>query len=142
MGQYFSLVEGYFARYGEFIVWLGGISLFLAIITLVTIPLIVISIPAEYFIREQPALAERRHPVLRAGLFIIKNSMGALVLFAGFAMLFIPGQGLLTIMIGLMLMNFPGKRQLELRLIRKHRIKKAVDWMRIKAKRPPLKLPG
>ena len=56
-------------------------------------------------------------------------------------MLALPGQGLLTIFMGLMLMNFPGKRSLELRIIRIPSILKSVNWMRAKADHPPLNLP-
>ncbi|WP_321992230.1 PGPGW domain-containing protein [Marispirochaeta aestuarii] len=137
----FSAVRVFFSRYGEFAALLGGLSLVLFFLTLVAIPLIIVSISADYFIRDPGSLADRRHPVLRAAVFVIKNSLGAVFLLAGFIMLFIPGQGLLTIMIGLMLMNFPGKRRLELKLIRNPRIREAVNWIRVKAKRSSLELP-
>ena len=65
--------------------------------------------------------------------------MGLIV--AGVAMLFIPGQGVLTILIGIMLMNFPGKHALERWLIRRRPIFRSVNWMRAKSGRPPLLLP-
>ena len=67
----------------------------------------------------------------------------SLVLFviAGITMLALPGQGILTILIGISLMNFPGKRKLELRIIGQHTIYKAVNWIRAKAHKPPLQLP-
>ncbi len=141
MNGFSAFVKEFVFTYGEFAAWLGGLSLFLFIFTLVAIPLIIVSIPADYFVRDPGSLAERRHPVLRLMGAFIKNFMGAVFIIAGFIMLFIPGQGLLTIMIGLMLMNFPGKRKLELRLIRNQRIREAVDWIRIKSKRPTLQVP-
>lgn len=141
MPDFFVAVKEFFFVYGEFAAWLGGISLLLFFFSLITIPLIVISIPADYFIRPPGPLAERPHPVLRIFMLIIKNCVGAVFLIAGFVMLFIPGQGLLTIFIGLILMNFPGKRRFELKLICSKRIKRAVDWIRCKAKTAPLLLP-
>ncbi|WP_319562619.1 PGPGW domain-containing protein [Marispirochaeta sp.] len=141
MHDFSVAVKEFLFTYGEFAAWLGGISLFLFLFSLITIPLIVISIPADYFIRPPRPLAERPHPVLRIFLLIIKNCTGAVFLIAGFAMLFIPGQGLLTIFIGLMLMNFPGKRRFELKLICNKQIKRAVSWIRQRAKAAPLLLP-
>ena len=60
---------------------------------------------------------------------------------AGIAMLALPGQGILTILVGITLLNFPGKRRLELRIVRQRRVLRAINWMRAKAKRPPLVLP-
>ena len=56
-------------------------------------------------------------------------------------MLFIPGQGLLTILMGLALLDFPGKRAAELRLIRYAPVNKSIDWIRRKSNKPPLRIP-
>ena len=56
-------------------------------------------------------------------------------------MLFIPGQGLITMLVGVMLMNFPKKRTLALRIIRQREVSRAVTWMRKRSGRPPLLLP-
>jgi hypothetical protein len=53
-------------------------------------------------------------------------------------MLLLPGQGLLTILIGITFTNFPGKYKLEQALARKHSILRAMNWIRRKAKHPPL----
>jgi hypothetical protein len=72
----------------------------------------------------------------------LKNVLGLLLIGAGIAMLLLPGQGLLTIVIGIMLLNFPGKRKLELRLIRIPALLRTVNRLRAKADRPPLELPA
>jgi hypothetical protein len=74
-------------------------------------------------------------------LQILKNILGALFVLAGVAMLVLPGQGILTILIGLSLTDFPGKRDLELKLIKKPSVYKAINWMRRKYKKPPLQIP-
>jgi len=53
----------------------------------------------------------------------------------------VPGQGILTILIGLSLLDFPGKRNLELKLIRLRTVRKAINWIRARAQQPPLELP-
>jgi hypothetical protein len=44
-------------------------------------------------------------------------------------------------LIGLMLLEFPGKRRMELWLIRRKAISSAIHWIRAKAGRPPLEIP-
>ncbi len=53
-------------------------------------------------------------------------------------MLLLPGQGVLTILIGLMLLNFPGKRGLERRIVGRPIILKLLNRMRVKRDLPPL----
>ena len=55
-------------------------------------------------------------------------------------MLFLPGQGLFTIFIGLLLSNYPGKYYLERKLIAMPKIYKTVNWLRKKSNQPPLKI--
>ena len=69
---------------------------------------------------------------------LLKNTAGVVFLTAGVAMLVLPGQGLLTILLGLMLINFPGKRRFELALIRRRPVLKSVNWIRRRAGREPL----
>ena len=83
----------------------------------------------------QPApRVQHQGPIVR----LLKNATGGLFLIAGIAMLVLPGQGLLTILIGLMLIDFPGKRRFELALIRRRHVLNAVNWMRQKSGRDPL----
>lgn len=53
-------------------------------------------------------------------------------------MLVLPGQGLFTIFIGLILSNYPGKYKLERKLISIPSILKMVNWLRRKSNKPPL----
>jgi hypothetical protein len=50
----------------------------------------------------------------------------------------IPGQGLLTVLIGLMLVDFPGKLRLERWLIGLPRVLQTVNRLRQRYGRPPL----
>ena len=54
-------------------------------------------------------------------------------------MIVLPGQGLLTIITGLFLINYPGKFQLEQKIVTIPVVFKALNWIRLKAKKPPLK---
>jgi hypothetical protein len=52
----------------------------------------------------------------------------------------LPGQGVITILIGLTLVSFPGKRNLERRMIRQKKVLSSVNWVRERAGKPPLRL--
>ena len=80
------------------------------------------------------------HPVLRLVGHIVKNAVGAIFLFAGFLMLFLPGQGVLTMLIGISMLDFPGKRTVEAKLIGQPTVLSVVNSMRQKFNKPPLLL--
>ncbi len=128
---------------GALLALLGGLSILAFFGTIIAMPLIIAALPEDYFIddsRRVSAFAES-HPFLRLMFHLLKNGLGIVFIPAGFVMLFIPGQGLLTIFIGLTLLDFPGKRRLELKLISYPRIHRAIDWIRKKARKKPLLLP-
>jgi len=50
----------------------------------------------------------------------------------------VPGQGLLTILLGIMLLDFPGKRGLEYKLVSKPRVRDAINKLRHKFDKPDL----
>jgi len=54
----------------------------------------------------------------------------------------VPGPGVVTILIGLSLMSFPGKRKLEMRILRAGPVLSGINWMRAKAGRPELRMPA
>jgi hypothetical protein len=73
---------------------------------------------------------------------VLKNLLGLVFLLGGAAMLFLPGQGLLTMFIGVLLLEGPGKRRFELWLVRKPAVLGALNWLRRRSGAPPLKVDG
>ena len=51
-------------------------------------------------------------------LWVLRNTVGGALVALGVALLFLPGQGLLTIVLGLALADFPGRRRLLARVLR------------------------
>jgi hypothetical protein len=100
-------------------------------------------VSADYFVSHAPAAStwRGRHPVVRFLGHAVKNVIGVVLFIAGLAMLVLPGQGLLTIVVALMLLDLPGKRTLTMRILRERHVRSAIDWIRAKAKQPPLILP-
>ena len=70
----------------------------------------------------------------------LKNLLGLLLMVMGVAMLVLPGQGILSILIGLSLMNFPGKYRLERYIAGRRPIRKSLNWIRARAGVEPLKI--
>jgi len=107
--------------------------------TLVAIPIILMRLPADYFdIRIPRPWMENHHPILRVIGHLVKNLVGAIFLVAGFLMLFLPGQGVLTMLIGLSLIEFPGKRRLEAKIVGQSTVLSTINAMRAKFDKPPL----
>ncbi len=127
----------------SFILWMASISSLFFIVSILFIPWVIIKIPYDYFYPEtrQPVRTVSPYPKLNFLLTIVKNLVGGLFIIAGLAMLVLPGQGLLTILIGMTLTNFPGKYKLEQGLVRRKSILRAMNWIRSKAHRPPIWTP-
>ena len=109
--------------------------------SLVAIPWILIRLPSDYFDMRVPRYwMKNHHPVLRIIGLVIKNIIGIVFLIAGFLMLFLPGQGVLTMLIGISFMDFPNKRKLEARIIGQPALLKAINAMRQRFNKLPLTL--
>jgi len=107
--------------------------------SLIVIPFVLVRLPPQYFdVRYPRTWMKEDHPVLRWVGLILKNVVGVVFFLAGVAMLFLPGQGLLTMLIGLSLVDFPGKRRLESKLIGQATVLKSINALRHKFGRPPL----
>jgi len=112
------------------------------VLSLASVPWLVSRIPTDYFdTSRRPTLPwAEHHPLVRWPLLVLKNLTGLVFLAAGIAMLVLPGQGLLTMLAGLVLMNFPGKYRLERWLIRQPAVLGTVNWLRRRRGREPLRL--
>jgi hypothetical protein len=123
----------------ETLVTLTILSLVFFVGSLIAIPFILVRLPADFFdIRVPRPWMKDHHPVLRVMGHLVKNVVGAIFLFAGFLMLFLPGQGILTILIGVSMLDFPGKRKLEATMIGQPTILNVINGMREKFGKPPL----
>jgi hypothetical protein len=125
------------------VMWSLGVSSVVTFFgTLVAIPVLVVRIPADYFEGERREFWSwgGEHPVMRRGLRFLKSALGVVFIIAGLAMLVLPGQGILTIFVGLMLINFPGKYQFERWLVTRRPVSRSINWLRHRAHKPPLRV--
>lgn len=124
--------------------WLAALSVGSVLISLVAIPWFIARMPTDYFChsRREPLYAQYRHPLVGLAAVALKNLIGALLVLFGILMILTPGQGLLTIIIGLMLLNFPGKYRLERWLVTRNGALNGINWLRRKLGKPPLEAPA
>jgi hypothetical protein len=124
--------------------WWGlAISVGAAVGTLALATAVVVAWPADRFKGEGPTdVGRHRHVVIRALAFVGRNLAGAVLVLLGLIMALpgVPGQGLLTALIGLTLLSFPGKRRLERRFVRIPALLRAINRLRARFARPPLEL--
>jgi len=130
----------WFANHPEVLIGMGISSIFIFLISILGISWFIAQIPEDYFLRSkrQPSKWREQKPILRFVVMFGKNLIGLSLIIGGLLMLVLPGQGLLTIVTGLLLVNYPGKYKLEQKLSSMPSIFRALNWIRLKAKKPPL----
>jgi len=134
-----EVVVDIWSRYQREVGMLGIASATMLVISAMLIPYLIVRLPADFY-------AERNHrrrvfqdqPILRILFLAAKNTLGGLLLIAGILMLVLPGQGILTILAALALLNFPRKRALEMRILHTPAVLKSINWLRQRAGREPL----
>lgn len=123
---------------------LVGFSITTLIMTFVLLPFMIVRLPQTYFLESHRPLRVSRFLIVRLLIMALKNVIGLAFVVLGFLMLFVPGQGILTIVVGLTIMNYPGKFKLERWLVMRPRVLPALNWLRKRYGHPrllePLKL--
>ena len=113
------------------------------VVSLVIVGWLLAVLPATFFLdRHNREFWVDRHPILRWTGIVAKNLLGVGLVLVGvlLSMPGIPGQGVLTILIGLVLLDFPGKRRFERRLVGMPRILRTINRLRARFGKPPLVL--
>lgn len=123
--------------------WLAAIAAVVLLLGFLVLPAVVVQLPQDYFVRDRriPVRRVRRHPLLWWMVTILKNVVGLVLVVAGIAMLVLPGQGLLTILMGIGLVNFPGKYAFERWIFGRPAVASTLNRLRSAAGRPPLTIP-
>ena len=123
---------------------LGSLSIFILIISVFMMVLIISFLPEDYFKSENrnliSSVQNSRYPLLKLLVLITKNFFGVLLLLSGILMLVLPGQGILTIITGLVFMDYPGKYKFERKLLRQKGVINSINWIRSRLGKPSLKV--
>ena len=138
--SYLDTLYQFITNYKKFIFWLGSISAVIFIFSLLSIKWLVALIPSDYFIKKEDSKFKKKYPFLWFLSLIIKNIFGYSLIIGGIFMLILPGQGVFTIMIGLMLSNYPGKYAIEKKFIAIPSVLKGINWLRKKSNEPPINI--
>ncbi len=120
--------------------WLTVISYGLG---LVLMYVVIIWLPEDYLCDESRwyQRLRRHHPLVYWLIFLLKNALGLMLVAAGVVMLFLPGQGVLTLTLGILLLDFPGKHAVVSRMLSRPSVLRLINRIRQWAGRPPLRLP-
>ncbi|TWT57298.1 putative transmembrane protein (PGPGW) [Thalassoglobus neptunius] len=117
--------------------WVAAGSLLVFVLSLWGVSWLILNLPPDYFLRERPRWGHA-HPVVHLIILILRNLIGGVLVISGVAMLVLPGQGILTILLGISLMSFPGKKRLTDWILRRKSLQKTMNWIRKSRGRPPL----
>jgi hypothetical protein len=131
-----------YPRLGELYARLGlaaklGLGLAMAVLSTAIGFAIVIGLPADHFLPRDPG-AKRRHPVLHWTLVVVKNAAGLAVVPLAVLTLIGPGPGVVFTLIALSLLDFPGKRALERKLLSRPGVTRFLNNLRARFGRAPL----
>ena len=122
-----------------------GVGIFLVTFSanLALVSIILVKIPADYFKESQSSKFLIGHsPVIRVLAIVGKNLAGVLLVVLGIFLSLpgVPGQGVLTILLGIMLLDFPGRRRFERWIVSRPKVFDGVNRLRHRFEKPPLVL--
>ena len=118
-----------------------GLTIATAVVSVVICAFVAVRIPADYFVGDaHPPLWSDRHPFIRYPAVVLKNVFGVFLVLFGILLSLpgVPGQGILTILMGAMLLDFPGKRKAERWLLRRRGVLNGLNRVRKRYGREPL----
>jgi hypothetical protein len=130
-----------FRDYPAGIAILSGLSVGCFLLSLVALPWMVCRIPEDFFLTADFRSEQSRATGGRWIISGIKNLLGAGLFLVGGILLFMPGQGLLTMLMGVILMDFPGKKRVLGKLLTREDVRTSLNWIRKKMKVTPLRFP-
>jgi hypothetical protein len=103
----------------------------------------VLRLPPDVLLSTQTPGRARQDPTgMRLLVLVARNLLGAILLLAGIAMLVLPGQGLLTMAIGLALLDLPFKWRLTRAILSYRPVLAGINRLRTGARLPPLEQPA
>ena len=139
--NYVNAFISWFSNHPGVLIGLGISSILIFMLSILGISWFIAQIPEDYFLstKRKPSKWQEQKPILRLAVIFGKNIIGFSLIIGGLLMLVLPGQGLLTIVTGLLLVNYPGKYKLEKKLVAIPSIFRALNWIRVKANKPPLR---
>lgn len=136
------MVEGALAS-TEILLW--GIAVYV-VATLVALAVglrVLLALPPTYLAIDDMRSGARRTTWRTIVARIPRNVAGCVLIAVGVLLSVpgIPGQGLLTILVGMMLLDFPGRRRIERRILGRRTVLVRINRLRARFGRPPIIAP-
>jgi hypothetical protein len=124
---------------------LVGLGLFLGslLLSFAAIAIVMVKVPKNYFSSHYKRDFLPGSPFLvRWGAVIAKNLFGAFLVLLGIVLSLpgVPGQGILTILLGLIMLDIPGKRPIESKIIQRPSVLAAINRLRARYGKEPLEV--
>ena len=120
--------------------WAAAIFLLTFAFSLAAFGVLIVVLPERYFVEERSQFLAAKPPLVRWLGIIGKNLLGLVLIVVGVVLSLpgIPGQGLLTVAVGVMLLDIPGKHRLVRAVVRRRGVIKNLNRLRAWFGRPPL----
>nr|ALS88819.1 sodium:dicarboxylate symporter family [uncultured bacterium]ALS88839.1 sodium:dicarboxylate symporter family [uncultured bacterium] len=120
-----------------------GVGMFVVSFTvsLALVSFVLVKLPSNYFHSSHARqFWVGRHRAVRWSGLVLKNFAGLVLIVLGVIMSLpgVPGQGILTILLGLIMLDIPGKRPLETRLVKQPKVLQSINRLRERFDKPPL----
>lgn len=115
---------------GAVAIAVGVASVSFLVGAIAALPVFLVRIPSDYFVRPAP-----ERPVATR---VARAVLGVVLIVLGCIMLVLPGQGILTILVGLVVLGLPVGHRLARRLISRRAVFDATNRLRARFGRPPL----
>lgn len=117
-----------------------GLAVASAVLSIVIVTAALTRLPADYFVNPEARRPIDRHPVLKVLFIVLRNLLGYVLIVLGLLLSLpgVPGQGLLTVLMGVMLIDFPGKQRAERWLLTRRGVLTGVNRLRARFGQPPL----
>ncbi|MEJ7848900.1 MAG: hypothetical protein WKF92_12525 [Pyrinomonadaceae bacterium] len=133
------LAEFWIAFTWEWILLSLGLLVVSFLASTALVAFVMVKIPENYFSSHyQQDFLPNSSWFTRWGVVVVKNVVGIIIVLAGIVMLIGPGPGILTILIGSIMIDIPGKRPLEARLLKQPTVLSAANNLRARYGKPPL----
>ncbi len=136
MNELVKTIELFFNAHQQLFLVVGIVSAALFVCSLVLVPIAVVNLPEDHFVKPK-SIPARRTLVRHAILLIVRNVLGIPLLLLGIVLLVLPGPGWLTILAGIALIDLPFKHKLEMKILSLPVVRNSVNAARAKRGKKP-----
>ena len=106
--DYFNFITEWLTSYSSILIGIGGLSILILMFSIIGLGWFISQIPEDYFKKKkrQAKNWDQYSSETRMMMIIVKNVIGIVMLISGLLLLILPGQGILTMIIGILLIDY------------------------------------